>query len=74
MRTVKLSLALLAATCLAAPAAAVPANAPNPIFTGRDLFDLTAASDPQISPDGKQIAYVRRANDIMTDRASRQSG
>ena len=68
MHTVKLSLALLAATCLAAPAAAVPANAPNPIFTGRDLFDLTAASDPQISPDGKQIAYVRRANDIMTDR------
>ena len=67
--TAKLSLALLAATCLAAPAAAAPADAPNPMFTGRDLFDLTAAADPQISPDGRQIAYVRRANDIMTDRA-----
>lgn len=36
-------------------------------FTGDDLFDLTVGSDPQISPDGSKIAYVRRANDIMTD-------
>ncbi|MGN6288171.1 MAG: S9 family peptidase, partial [Sphingopyxis terrae] len=34
-------------------------------FTGEDLFGLAAASDPQISPDGRHIAYVRRANDIM---------
>jgi dipeptidyl aminopeptidase/acylaminoacyl peptidase len=61
--------ALIAATCLAAPGAAKPADAPNPTFTGRDLFDLSAASDPQISPDGRQIAYVRRSNDIMSDRA-----
>ena len=27
------------------------------------------AADPQISPDGSQIAYVRRTNDIMTDKA-----
>ena len=27
------------------------------------------AADPQISPDGSKIAYVRRTNDIMTDRA-----
>ncbi|HVM37103.1 MAG TPA: S9 family peptidase, partial [Sphingomicrobium sp.] len=40
----------------------------NPIFTGRDLFDLSVATDPQISPDGRTIAYVRRSNDIMTDR------
>jgi dipeptidyl aminopeptidase/acylaminoacyl peptidase len=38
-------------------------------FTGEDLFGLAAASDPQISPDGRHIAYVRRANDIMSDRA-----
>ncbi|WP_166943897.1 S9 family peptidase [Sphingopyxis panaciterrae] len=38
-------------------------------FTGDDLFDLAAAADPQISPDGSRIAYVRRANDIMSDRA-----
>jgi dipeptidyl aminopeptidase/acylaminoacyl peptidase len=61
--------ALFAATCLCAPAAAKPADAPTPTFTGRDLFDLSAASDPQISPDGRTIAYVRRSADIMTDRA-----
>lgn len=38
-------------------------------FTGGDLFDLAIASDPQISPDGRYIAYVRRTNDIMSDRA-----
>ena len=69
MRTAKLSLALLAATCFTFPAAATPADAPNPIFTGRDLFDLSAASDPQISPDGRTVAYVRRSADIMTDKA-----
>ena len=69
MRTVKLSLALLAATCLATPLAAAPADAPNPIFTGRDLFDLSAAADPQISPDGRTVAYVRRSADIMSDKA-----
>jgi len=53
-----------AGTALAAPAAG-----PTPAFTGSDLFTLSAASDPQISPDGRQIAYVRRSNDIMTDKA-----
>lgn len=37
-------------------------------FTGADIFGLSVAADPQISPDGSQIAYVRRTNDIMTDR------
>jgi dipeptidyl aminopeptidase/acylaminoacyl peptidase len=50
-------------------ALAAPADAPNPRFTGNDLFSLSAADDPQISPDGRWVAYVRRANDIMTDRA-----
>ncbi|MEP5937654.1 MAG: S9 family peptidase [Erythrobacter sp.] len=44
-------------------------NAPNPHFTGDDLFGLSVAADPQISPDGSAIAYVRRTNDIMLDRA-----
>lgn len=60
--------ALIAATCLTAPAAAKPAEAPNPLFTGRDLFDLSSAADPQISPDGRTVAYVRRTADIMTDK------
>ncbi|MDY7096597.1 MAG: S9 family peptidase [Pseudomonadota bacterium] len=38
-------------------------------FTGSDLFGLSVGTDPQISPDGSQIAYVRRTNDIMLDRA-----
>ena len=33
-----------------------------------DIFSLEIAADPQISPDGEQIVYVRRSNDIMTDR------
>jgi len=69
LRTAMLSFALLAATSLASPVLAAPADAPNPIFTGSDLFDLSAAADPQISPDGRTVAYVRRAADIMTDRA-----
>ena len=62
---------VLAALALGASAAAIaaPANGPDPRFTGSDLFSLSVASDPQISPDGRWIAYVRRSADIMTDRA-----
>lgn len=37
-------------------------------FEGRDIFALQVAADPQISPDGRSVAYVRRQGDIMTDR------
>jgi dipeptidyl aminopeptidase/acylaminoacyl peptidase len=68
MKGIRVALAALAlGTSVAAIAA--PADGPNPRFTGSDLFNLAAASDPQISPDGRWIAYVRRSNDIMTDRA-----
>ncbi len=33
-----------------------------------DIFDLEFAADPQISPDGNTIVYVRSFMDIMTDR------
>jgi acylaminoacyl-peptidase len=33
-----------------------------------DIFELQLAVDPQISPDGKRIVYVRRFADIMADR------
>ena len=36
-------------------------------FSAEDVFDLEYANDPRISPDGAQIVYERRANDIMTD-------
>jgi dipeptidyl aminopeptidase/acylaminoacyl peptidase len=60
---------LFAATALSTPALATPASAPNRYFTGGDLFNLEVATDPQISPDGRTIAYVRKSNDIMTDKA-----
>ncbi|MBA3677057.1 MAG: S9 family peptidase [Sphingosinicella sp.] len=54
--------------CSPLPLLAAPADGPSRLFEGRDLFSLEAASDPQISPDGSRIAYVRRSGDIMTDR------
>jgi dipeptidyl aminopeptidase/acylaminoacyl peptidase len=64
------SLAILfAATTLSAPALAEPATGPDRYFTGGDIFNLEVATDPQISPDGRTIAYVRKSNDIMTDKA-----
>jgi acylaminoacyl-peptidase len=33
-----------------------------------DVFNLQLAVDPQISPDGKRIVYVRQFCDIMTDQ------
>ncbi len=64
---------MAAALCCAAPftaqsqtGEAQPA-AGGPLQTV-DIFSLEMATDPQISPDGRQIAYVRRSNDIMTDR------
>src|SRR3546814_12484618 len=42
--------------------------APNRRFTGADLFDPAIAAYPQISPDGRHIAYLRRATDLTHDR------
>src|SRR5437868_6837901 len=69
MRKVLAGLAVLFLWPGAAPA--VPPLGPETLFTARDLFDLEAADDPQISPDGRWIAYVRRSGDIMTDRFRR---
>ena len=38
-------------------------------FEPMDVFGLEWASDPQISPDGSQVVYVRNFFDVMTDRA-----
>ena len=37
-------------------------------FQLADVFQLEFASDPQISPDGSQVVYVRNSMDIMHDR------
>jgi dipeptidyl aminopeptidase/acylaminoacyl peptidase len=74
----RLTLAIALATSLgvATPVAgiaqqqpnAAPAEGPTRAFTGADLFGLSIAADPQISPDGRTIVYVRRSADVMTDR------
>ena len=38
------------------------------ILKNVDIFQMEVAGDPQISPDGSKVAYVRRAMDIMSDR------
>jgi dipeptidyl aminopeptidase/acylaminoacyl peptidase len=38
-------------------------------FRNIDVFEIEIAAEPQLSPDGKQVAYLRRSMDIMTDRA-----
>ena len=43
-------------------------DAPSKRFTAERVFDIEYASDPQISPDGSTIVYVRRSMDKMTDR------
>jgi dipeptidyl aminopeptidase/acylaminoacyl peptidase len=60
---------LFVASALSAPALAAPATGPSRYLTGSDLFNLEWASDPEISPDGRTIAYVRQSNDVMTDKA-----
>jgi dipeptidyl aminopeptidase/acylaminoacyl peptidase len=64
MKAVLAALALV----MAVPAVAAPPTGPDRTFAARDLFSLEAASDPEISPNGRWIAYVRRTGDIMTDR------
>ncbi|WP_343222064.1 S9 family peptidase [Novosphingobium profundi] len=66
------------ALTLALPGAALAAPATDPAeqgdrgpqrgFVAQDLFRLQGATDPQISPDGKRIVYVRSSADVMSDR------
>ena len=60
-------IALVALLATPAPTLAQQATGPTRTFTGADLFSLEQASDPQISPDGTRVAYVRRTGDVMTD-------
>jgi dipeptidyl aminopeptidase/acylaminoacyl peptidase len=69
MRLSLLALTLLATPALAqTPPAAQLETGPSRVFTARDLFALEQASDPQVRPDGKAVAYVRSTGDMMTDR------
>ncbi len=66
------AVSLLLVFLFTSPSIAAPLDAPNRSFQGTDLFGLQYATDPQIRPDGRVVAYVRVSFDIMTDRA-RQS-
>jgi acylaminoacyl-peptidase len=63
------SFGLLAAVLATAGAAPSFADMPKPAFKPLDVFDLQWAADPQVSPDGRSIAYVRTGFDIKTDKA-----
>jgi dipeptidyl aminopeptidase/acylaminoacyl peptidase len=64
---------LSALALLLAPLAltGLAADTPERAFTGEDLFKLEAATDPQPSPDGKTVVYVRKSGDVMSDRNRR---
>mgnify|MGYP000255758993 CR=1 FL=1 len=43
-------------------------STPSKRFTAMRVFDMEYATDPQISPDGKKIAYVRHSMDRINDQ------
>jgi dipeptidyl aminopeptidase/acylaminoacyl peptidase len=51
----------------AAPAQKAPAQPLRPM----DIFSLEFAESPQVSPDGRTVAYTRVTTDIKTDRMRR---
>ena len=59
--------ALVRALLAAVIAPALGAQAPADRLVPTDVFNLVLASDPQISPDGKRVVYVRQFSDVMTD-------
>ena len=52
---------------LATPTPAASQQDPD-LLTAHDVFDLEYVADPQISPDGERIVFVRRWADVNTDR------
>jgi dipeptidyl aminopeptidase/acylaminoacyl peptidase len=67
-RTARQASTLAVALVLLAAALPCVADSPHPVFKAADVFDLQWVADPQISPDGRSIAYVRMRMDIKTDR------
>lgn len=64
----RLSNTLFPATLVLAFALAAPqAMADTAGLQSTDIFGFEYANDPRVSPDGGQIVYERRSNDIMTD-------
>ncbi len=67
MRCIRVKRLLVIGTILIGSSTAL-ADKPTQPLAIDDVFNLRLAVDPQISPDGKRIIYVRQFNDIMTDQ------
>jgi dipeptidyl aminopeptidase/acylaminoacyl peptidase len=59
----------LIAAVLAAPGSPARGDAPDAApFTAQDLVLLRRVSDPQLSPDGRLVAYVQRETDLKSNK------
>ena len=56
--------------CIALLVTALPLSAQTgaPPLDYMDVFELEYASEPQVSPDGERVVYMRNSMDVMTDR------
>ena len=66
---IAVALTPIAATSIADNSQAVEPSARS-LFQYKDTFNLEYASDPFFSPDGKEVYYLRRSANIMTDSTS----
>ena len=70
-RSARISLSFFAffaaAVLLGGAPAVAQAGAESGPLRMEDIFEVEIAGDPQISPDGRRIVYVRQRADIMTD-------
>src|SRR5207245_912446 len=67
-RKARIVSALLIATLTFASSPEVRAQDASHKLSAMDEFQIQLPTDPQISPDGKRIVYVRRFADPMTDK------
>lgn len=69
MRT-KMTIAVILATGLTASPALADGHEDDTSrkFTAERVFDIEYAADPQISPDGETVVYVRRSMDKLKDQ------
>src|SRR3979411_2741347 len=59
---------LLVCTLIALGVAAPAAGGDNAPFTVEDLVRLKRITDPQLSPDGRQVAFVQRETDLDANK------
>ena len=68
MRISTIKLALMMGTLLGLSPSTFDAQEKPDRLSASDVFNIQYAADPQISPDGKRIVYIRDFSDIMTDK------